>query len=81
MPNYIIKEERLTEFIGSLFKAIGKRKGKSIAKKLNTDKKLQSYIKQAEDAADSIERHIKDRRKNDPEYDAAAQAFNDFLKS
>ena len=81
MPNYIIKEERLTELIGSLFKAIGKRKGKSIAKKLNTDKKLQSYIKQAEDAADSIERHIKDRRKNDPEYDAAAQAFNDFLKS
>ena len=38
MPNYIIKEERLTEFIGSLFKAIGKRKGKSIAKKLNTIK-------------------------------------------
>jgi hypothetical protein len=81
MPNYIIKEERITEFIGSLFKAIGKRKGKSIAKKLDTDKKLQSYIQQAEKAADSIEKHIKDRRKKDPEYDAAAQAFNDFLKS
>jgi len=81
MPNYIIKEERITEFIGSLFKAIGKRKGKSIAKKLDSDKKLQSYIKQAEKAADDIEKHIKDRRKNDPEYDAAAQSFQDFLKS
>jgi len=81
MPNYIIKEERISEFVGTLFKLIGKRKGKSLAKKLEKDPKLQSYIKHAEKAADDIEKHIKDRRKNDPEYDAAAQAFQDFLKS
>ena len=76
-----VVQERIKEFIGSLLNAIGKRKRKYISKKLDSDKKLQSYIKHAEKAADDIEKHIKDRRKNDPEYDAAAQAFDDFLKS
>ena len=81
MPNYIIKEERISEFVGSLFKLIGKRKGKSLAKKMNLDKKLQGYIKQAEKTAYDIETHIKQRRKDDPEYAAAADSFDDFLKS
>ena len=48
---------------------------------MNLDKKLQGYIKQAEKTADDIESHIKQRRKDDPEYAAAADAFDDFLKS
>jgi len=62
-----------------LFKLIGKRKGKSLAKKLEKDPKLQSYIKQAEKTADSIEKHIQNLRKTDPEYKAAADSFDDFL--
>ena len=81
MPKYIIKEERLNEFMSTLFKYMAKKQGQKVAKKVQNDPKLKAWIKQGDDLADKIEKHIKDRKEDDPEYAAASDAYDRFLKS
>ena len=52
MPKYIVKEESIIrEFIGSLFKAIGKKEGKKALEKIKNDPELVKLIKQGEKVA------------------------------
>ena len=39
-----------------------------------------TYQEKADKVADDIDKHMKERRKNDPEYDAAAASFEKFLE-
>jgi pantoate kinase len=62
MPKYIIKNEQiLNEFMDNFFKAIGRRKGQKFVKALFKDPELQSMMKDAQDIADEILDHIKEK--------------------
>ena len=70
MAKYIIKENKLiTEFIGSLFKAIVKRKSSKLIKTLAKDPVMKRHIKAANKIGKEIEQHIEKRRKDEPELD------------
>ena len=62
MPKYIIKNEQiLNEFMGKFFKAIGRKKGQKFVKALFKDPELQSMMRDAQDIADDILDHIKEK--------------------
>ncbi len=68
MAKYIIKENKLiTEFIGSLFKAIVKRKSSKLIKVLQKDPVLKKHIKAADKIGKDIQQHIEKRKKEEPE--------------
>ena len=68
MAKYIIKENKLiTEFIGSLFKAIVKRKSSNLIKVLQKDPVLKKHIKAADKIGKDIQQHIEKRKKEEPE--------------
>ena len=62
MPKYIIKNEQiLNEFMGKFFKAVGRKKGQKFVKALFKDPELQSMMRDAQDIADDILDHIKEK--------------------
>jgi|TARA_B100000959_G_C14930695_1_gene603521 hypothetical protein len=68
LAKYIIKENKLiTEFIGSLFKAIVKRKSSKLIKVLQKDPVLKKHIKAADKIGKDIQQHIEKRKKEEPE--------------
>jgi len=68
LAKYIIKENKLiTEFIGSLFKAIVKRKSSKLIKVLQKDPFLKKHIKAADKIGKDIQQHIEKRKKEEPE--------------
>ncbi len=68
MAKYIIKENKLiTEFIGSLFKAIVKKKSSNLIKVLQKDPVLKKHIKAADKIGKDIQQHIEKRKKEEPE--------------
>ena len=68
LAKYIIKENKLiTEFIGSLFKAIVKRKSSNLIKVLQKDPVLKKHIKAADKIGKDIQQHIEKRKKEEPE--------------
>ena len=80
MPNYIIKEEKqLNEFIGSFFNWIGKRKGKALANHLKKDPQLTKWVKDGDDLANKIAKHMRAKAKKDPAYKASMKSVQDFI--
>ena len=74
MAKYIVKEDKLiTEFIGSLLKAIVKKKSTKLVKVLAKDPVLRKHIKAADDIGKKIQAHIDQRKKDDPELAAMAK--------
>ena len=71
MPKYIVKEGILDKFLGKVFGAIASGKGKKLAKSLSFDPILQGHIKDANDAASKVKKHIAINRKKDPALDRA----------
>ena len=68
LAKYIVKEDKLiTEFIGSLLKAIVKKKSTKLVKVLAKDPVLRKHIKAADDIGKKIQAHIDQRKKDDPE--------------
>jgi hypothetical protein len=68
LAKYIIKENKLiTEFIGSLFKAIVKKKSSNLIKVLQKDPVLKKHIKAADKIGKDIQQHIEKRKKEEPE--------------
>jgi hypothetical protein len=80
MPNYIIKEEKqLNEFISSFFNWIGKRKGKKLANHLKKDPQLTKWVKDGDELADKIAKHMRAKAKKDPAYKASMKSVQDFI--
>jgi hypothetical protein len=69
MPKYIVKEGILDKFLGKIFGAIASGKGKKLAKSLQFDPILQGHIKDANNAAEKVRKHIAINRKKDPGLD------------
>ena len=68
---YTYKTERvLKEFIGSLFRALGTRKGKQIQKQLRKDPEMSKVTDRLDQANKDAAEKMTKRRKEDPEYDA-----------
>ena len=68
---YTYKNESvLKEFIGSLFRALGARKGKQIQKQLRKDPEMRKVMDKLDQANKEAEEKMTKRRKKDPEYDA-----------
>ena len=68
---YTYKNESvLKEFISSLFKALGSRKGKQIQKQLRKDPEMRKVMDRVDKANKDAEAEMTKRRKKDPEYDA-----------
>ena len=68
MAKYIVKENKIiTEFLGSLFKAIVKRKSSKLIKVLQKDPVLKKHIKAADKIGKDIQQHIEKRKKEEPE--------------
>ena len=68
---YTYKNESvLKEFIGSLFKALGSRKGKQIRKQLRKDPEMRKVMDRVDKANKDAEAEMTKKRKKDPEYDA-----------
>ena len=62
MPKYIVKNEQvLQEFLDNFWKAVGRRKGKKFVKALFQDPEIQGKMRQAQDIADDILDHIKEK--------------------
>ena len=81
MAKYKYKNENvLKEFVGRFLKALAKRKGKQVAKVLAADPKVRSIIKKGDDLANDLIKHIKQQRKNDPEYDIDMDVIRDLSK-
>ena len=77
---YIVKEDKLiTEFIGSLLKAIVKKRSISLVKVLEKDPILRKHIKAANDIGKEIKKHIDQRKKDDPEFAAKSAAFDKIV--
>jgi|TARA_B100002003_G_scaffold199181_1_gene190043 hypothetical protein len=68
MPKYIVKEGILDKFLGGIFGAIGKGKGKKLAKALIKDPELLQYAKEAEASREKMKKHIEKRKKVDPDF-------------
>lgn len=68
MAKYIVKENKIiTEFLGSLFKAVAKRKSSKLLKVLSRDPVMKKHIAAADDIGKRIVQHIEKMRKDDPE--------------
>ena len=68
---YTYKNESvLKEFISSLFKALGSRKGKQIQKQLRKDPEMRKVMDRVDKANRDAEEKMNKRREKDPEYDA-----------
>ena len=70
MPKYIIKEGILDKFFGGIFSAIGKGYARRVMKILQFDPELQRLAQKVDDSYDDMYKHVTERKKNDPEYDA-----------
>ena len=67
---YTYKNESvLKEFISSLFKALGSRKGKQIKKKLAQDPEMKKLMVSLDTKRKAVDAKIAKKRKEDPEYD------------
>ena len=67
---YTYKNESvLKEFISSLFKALGSRKGKQIQKQLRKDPEMRKVMDRVDKANKDAEAEMTKNRKNDPEFD------------
>ena len=67
---YTYKNESvLKEFIGSLFRALGARKGKQIQKQLRKDPEMRKLLKDLDAERKKVDDKIAKKRKEDPEYD------------
>ena len=67
---YTYKNESvLKEFISSLFKALGSRKGKQIQKQLRKDPEMRKVMDRVDKANKDAEAEMTKRREKDPEYD------------
>jgi len=68
LAKYIVKENKIiTEFLGSLFKAIVKKKSSNLIKVLQKDPVLKKHIKAADKIGKDIQQHIEKRKKEEPE--------------
>ena len=68
---YTYKNESvLKEFIGSLFRALGARKGKQIQKQLRKDPEMRKVMDRVAKANKDAEEEMTKKRKKDSEYDA-----------
>lgn len=68
LAKYIVKENKIiTEFLGSLFKAVAKRKSSKVVKALSRDPVMKKHLKAADDIGKRIVTHIEKMRKDDPE--------------
>ena len=68
---YTYKNESvLKEFISSLSKALGSRKGKQIQKQLRKDPEMRKVMDRVDKANKDAEAEMTKKRKEDPEYDA-----------
>ena len=68
---YTYKNESvLKEFISSLFKALGSRKGRQIQKQLRKDPEMRKVMDRVDKANKDAEAEMTKKRKKDPEYDA-----------
>ena len=73
---YTYKTERvLKEFIGSLFRALGSRKGRQIAKKLKQDPEMKKLMTKIEKGAVALKKRQDKERKSDPEMDTLLKSF------
>lgn len=80
MAKYIVKENKIiTEFLGSLFNAIVKKKSSSILKSLSKDPVMNRHIKAANKLGKEIEAHIEKRKKDDPEFAAKSAALDKLV--
>ena len=80
LAKYIVKEDKLiTEFIGSLLKAIVKKKSTILVKALSKDPILRKHMKDADDIGKKIVKHIEKRKKEDPEYAAKSDALDKLV--
>ena len=67
---YTYKNESvLKEFLGSLFRALGSRKGKQITKKLSQDPEMKKLMVSLDAKRKEVDAEIAKKRKEDPEYD------------
>jgi|TARA_Y100000310_G_scaffold79603_1_gene76241 hypothetical protein len=80
MSKYVIKEERINEFIGAIFKSFAKKKGKSIAKTFKKDPEMQKLFKRGDELQKDMETLIKKKREADPEYKKSYDELEAFLK-
>ena len=68
---YTYKNESvLKEFISTLFRALGSRKGKKIKKQLAQDPEMKKLLVRIDTRHKEIDSKIEKRRKKDPEFDA-----------
>ena len=74
---YTYKTERvLKEFIGSLFRALGSRKGKQITKKLSQDPEMKKLLTTLDAKRKAVDDKIAKKRKEDPEYDKFMKQYD-----
>ncbi len=67
---YTYKNESvLKEFMRSLFRALGSRKGKQIQKQLRKDPEMRKVMDRVDKANRDAEDEMAKRRNKDPEYD------------
>ena len=65
MARYIVKENKiLTEFLGSLFKAIAKKKSSKVLKALSKDPVMNRHLKAADKLGKEIIQHIEKMKKD-----------------
>ena len=70
LAKYIVKENKIiTEFLGSLFKAIVKKKSSKILKSLSKDPVMNKHLRAANKIGQEMKAHIEKQRKEDPELD------------
>jgi len=68
LAKYIVKENKIiTEFLGSLFKAVAKRKSSKVLKALSRDPVMKRHIAAADKIGKDIQQHIEKRKKEEPE--------------
>ena len=68
MAKYVVKENKIiTEFLGSLFKAVAKRKSSKVLKALSRDPVMKRHIAAADKIGKDIQQHIEKRKKEEPE--------------
>ena len=74
---YTYKNESvLKEFISSLFRALGSRKGKQITKKLSQDPEMKKLLTTLDAKRKEVDDKIAKKRKEDPEYDKFMKQYD-----
>tara|TARA_B100001013_G_C24268739_1_gene307974 strand:+ start:131 stop:379 length:249 start_codon:yes stop_codon:yes gene_type:complete len=80
LARYIVKENKiLTEFLGSLFKAIAKKKSSKVLKALSKDPVMNRHLKAADKLGKEIIQHIEKMKKDDPEFAATSDAIDKLV--